>query len=131
MAVRIAGVTLPQNKQVGIALTYIFGIGPTRAAKILKEAKIAPEVRTQNLSDDEANRLRTGVEQGGFSIEGDLRRETVAHIRRLKEIGSFRGSRHAKSLPARGQRTKTNSRTVRGNVRHTMGSGRRAPAGKT
>ncbi len=131
MAVRIAGVTLPQNKRIEIALTYIYGIGRTRAQQILAKAELSPNARTQNLTDDEANRLRAAIEHGGFMIEGDLRREVVAHIRRMKEIGSYRGSRHGKSLPARGQRTKTNSRTVRGNVRHTMGSGRRSAAQKT
>ncbi len=131
MAVRIAGVTLPQNKQLLTALTYLYGVGRKRAQKILQAAKIAPDVRTQHLSDDEANRLRSAIEQGGFPIEGDLRREVLGHIRRLKDVGSYRGSRHAKNLPARGQRTKTNSRTVRGNVRRTMGSGRKPAAQKT
>lgn len=131
MAVRIAGVTLPQNKQLQTALTYVYGIGLTRAKQIVKAAELAPDARTQNLTDEEVNRLRAAIEKGGYPIEGDLRREVVANVRRLKEIGSFRGSRHAKGLPARGQRTKTNSRSVRGNVRHTMGSGRRSAAQKT
>lgn len=130
MAVRIAGVTLP-NKRIIIALTYVYGIGATRAKKLLGEAKIDEHTHTNDLTDDQANKLRSVIEQGAFSIEGDLRREVLGHIRRLKEIGSYRGSRHAKSLPSHGQRTKTNSRTVRGNVRRTMGSGRKPTAQKT
>ncbi len=131
MAVRIAGVTLPNNKRIEIALTYITGIGHVTAQKVLLKAKISPDTRTHNLTDDETNSLRTLIEQGGYLIEGDLRREVMGNIRRLKEIGSYRGTRHARNLPARGQRTKTNSRTVRGNVRRTMGSGRKPPAQKT
>ncbi len=131
MAVRIAGVTLPQNKQILTALTYIYGIGLSRAQKILAEAKLQPSERTQNLSEEQVNELRTTIERGGYVIEGDLRRELLGNIRRLKEIGSYRGSRHAKNLPSRGQRTKTNSRSVRGNVRRTMGSGRKPASQKT
>lgn len=131
MAVRIAGVTLPQNKRIEIALTYIYGIGQTRSKQILAKAAISRDARTQNLTDGEANALRTIIEHGGYLIEGDLRREVVSHIRRMKEINSYRGSRHVKGLPSRGQRTKTNSRTVRGNVRRTMGSGRKPAAQKT
>jgi len=111
---RIAGITLP-NKRIEIALTYIYGIGRPRANEILKKVKVNKETR--------ANRLREEIEKN-YKVEGELRRDVQSNVRRLKEIGSYRGSRHAKGLPARGQRTKTNSRTVRGNVRRTMGSGR-------
>lgn len=131
MAVRLAGVTLPINKRIAVALTYVYGIGASRARNILREAQVSPDARTQNLTEAEVNRLRTIIESGHYAIEGDLRRELTANIRRLKEIGSYRGSRHAKNLPGRGQRTKTNSRSVRGNVRRTMGSGRKPPAQKT
>jgi small subunit ribosomal protein S13 len=130
MVVRIAGVTLPNEKRIEIALTYIFGIGRTKAVKILEQNNISPYVRTKNLTEEQANKLRVSIEKQE-RIEGDLKREIIGNIKRLKEIGSYRGSRHAKSLPARGQRSKTNSRTVRGNVRRTMGSGRRPAAQKT
>jgi len=119
---RIAGITLP-NKRIEIALTYIYGIGRSRAVEILKKVKVNKETRANDLAPEEANRLREEIEKN-FKVEGELRRDVQANIKRLKEIGSYRGSRHAKGLPARGQRTKTNSRTVRGNVRRTMGSGR-------
>ncbi|MFA5021231.1 MAG: 30S ribosomal protein S13 [Patescibacteria group bacterium] len=131
MAVRIAGVNLPNNKRVEIALTYVYGVGRPRANKILKSVKIDPDTRVNDLSEDQANALRSAVEKGGFQIEGDLKREVMSHIKRLKEIKCFRGLRHSKQLPARGQRTKTNSRTVRGNVRKTMGSGRKDTSAKT
>ena len=131
MAVRIAGVNIPNNKRVEIALTYIYGIGKTRANDILKKNKISPDIRVNDLTEEQANALRTAIEKGGFQIEGDLRREVMSNIKRLKEIKSFRGTRHSKQLPARGQRTKTNSRTVRGNVRRTMGSGRKDTGQKT
>lgn len=130
MAVRIAGVTIPTEKRVVIALTYIFGIGNTKAALILETAKINPSTRVSDLSDEEVNKIREIIEKHNL-VEGDLRRDTASNIKRLKEIGSLRGSRHAKNLPARGQRTKTNSRTVRGNKRVTMGSGRAKSAQKT
>ncbi|MEK7105627.1 MAG: 30S ribosomal protein S13 [Patescibacteria group bacterium] len=121
---RIAGVTIPTNKQVSIALTYIYGIGDTRAAQICEKAGVAKTVRVKDLSEEQVNKVRDLVEKG-FRVEGELRRDVQAHIKRLKEIGSYRGTRHMKRLPARGQRSKTNSRTVRGNVRKTMRSGRR------
>ncbi|MFA5070124.1 MAG: 30S ribosomal protein S13 [Patescibacteria group bacterium] len=130
MAVRIAGITLPQNKRIEIALTYIFGIGPSLSKKTLKELGINPDTRTQNLSEEEINKVRNVIEKK-YRVEGELRREIVMNIKRLREIGTYRGSRHTKNLPVRGQRTKTNSRTVRGNVRKTMGSGRKAAAEKT
>lgn len=122
MAARIAGVTLP-NKRIEIALTYVYGIGQTRAKEILDKVGIDRNIRANDLPLDEVNKLRDEIEKR-HRVEGELRRETQANVRRLKEIGSFRGSRHVKGLPARGQRTKTNSRTVRGNTRKTMGSGR-------
>jgi small subunit ribosomal protein S13 len=130
MIVRIAGVVLPQNKRIEIALTYIYGIGRTEANKILASAKISPNTRTNVLTEDEANKLRELIEKN-YRVEGDLKRDVFSNIKRLKEIGAYRGVRHARKLPARGQRTKTNSRTVRGNVRRTMGSGRKPPAQKT
>lgn len=130
MAARIAGVTLPQNKRIEISLTYIFGIGLPLSNKILKIANIDPNKRTSTLSEVEVNKLREIIEKG-YKVEGELKRDILMNIKRLKEIGTYRGSRHAKNLPARGQRTKTNSRTVRGNVRKTMGSGRRPAAEKT
>ena len=121
---RIAGVTLPANKQVLISLQYIFGIGQTTAKKILKETGIDGTIQVKDLTEAQANLLRDLIEKT-YRVEGELRREVLSNIKRLKEIGSFRGSRHIKALPVRGQRTKTNSRTIRGNVRRTMGSGKR------
>jgi small subunit ribosomal protein S13 len=122
---RIAGINLPPQKKVKIGLTYIFGIGSTTVGKILAETKVDGEKRVKDLSDKEIDVLKSRIENT-YRVEGDLRRDISANIKRLKEISSYRGSRHARHLPVRGQRTKTNSRTVRGNVRHTMGSGRRA-----
>ena len=122
MQVRIAGITLP-NKRIAIALTYVYGIGNSRALKILEKTKVDKNTRANDLSATDVNNLREEIEKN-YKIEGELRRDVTASIRRLKEIGSYRGSRHMKGLPARGQRTKTNSRTVRGNTRKTMGSGR-------
>lgn len=121
---RISGVTLPQDKVVRVGLTSIFGIGPARAEKILKQVGIDGGIRVRDLSEDQVQAIRLATEKK-YALEGDLRREILGNIKRLREIGSFRGSRHTKKLPARGQRTKTNSRTVRGNMRKTMGSGRR------
>ena len=127
---RISGVTLPNNKRVVIGLTYVYGIGRNLADDILEQAKIKPEARVKDLTDAETNQLREIIEKN-FKVEGELKRETLLNIKRLKEIGSFRGSRHTKKLPCRGQRTKTNTRTVRGNARKTMGSGRKTTAQKT
>ncbi len=121
---RIAGVTLPANKRVDIALTYIFGIGRSTALAIIAKTGVAPETRVKDLAEADTNKLRDAVEKE-YKVEGDLRREVLTNIKRLKEIGCYRGLRHIKSLPVRGQRTKTNSRTIRGNVRKTMGSGKR------
>jgi small subunit ribosomal protein S13 len=128
--VRIAGVNIPDNKRVEIALTYIYGIGLTTSQKILKELSVSPDTRTKDLTSEEANKLREMIEKK-FRVEGELRHLVKQNIKRLKEIGSFRGSRHQKGLPSRGQRTKTNTRTVRGNTRKTMGSGRKKSDSKT
>ena len=126
---RISGVTLPMQKRIEIALTYVFGIGRKRSNDILRATGIDANIRTKDLTDDQVVRLQKAVDP--FRVEGDLRREVLGNIKRLKDIGSYRGSRHAKGLPVRGQRTKTNSRTVRGNVRKTAGSGRRLASAKT
>ena len=120
---RISGITLPDNKHIVYALTSIYGIGPTRAADILREAKVDAAKKSKDVTGAEENAIRAIIER--FTIEGDLRREVSGNIKRLKDIKAYRGIRHMKGLPSRGQRTKTNSRTVRGNVRKTMGSGRR------
>lgn len=130
MAVRIAGVTIPNEKRVEIALTYIYGIGQSKSRIILEQTKISPDKRVKDLTDEEANKLRVIIEKQ-YCVEGDLKREIFSNIKRLKEIGSYRGIRHAKGLPVRGQRTKTNSRTVRGNVRKTTISGKKPAAQKT
>jgi len=119
---RIAGINLP-NKRIEIALTYVHGIGRNRSVAVLNKLKINKDTRANDLSAADVNALREDIEKN-FKVEGELRRDVAANIKRLKEIGCYRGSRHARGLPCRGQRTKTNSRTVRGNVRRTMGSGR-------
>ena len=128
--VRIAGVNIPDNKRVEVALTYIYGIGLTTSQKILKELNVDPNTRTKDLTTEEANKLRDTIEKK-FRVEGELRHLVKQNIKRLKEIGSYRGSRHQKGLPVRGQRSKTNTRTVRGNTRKTMGSGRKKADSKT
>lgn len=130
MAIRIAGVNIPMEKKAAIALTYIFGIGNTRSQKILADAKVDPETRMKDLQENEVNVLREIIEKK-FTVEGDLRREVSSNIKRLKEINCYRGSRHTKHLPLRGQRTKTNSRTVRGNKRVTAVSGKAKAGLKT
>jgi len=120
---RIAGVTIPDNKQLLYSLPIIFGIGPTRARDILKEAGIAESKKGSELTNEEEQKIRSLAET--YLIEGELRREIGQNIKRLKDIRSIRGDRHARGLPVRGQRTKANSRTRRGNVRKTMTSGRR------
>ena len=127
---RIAGVDIPENKRIEIALTYVYGIGLSLSKRILVKTKINPDTRTNKLSSKELNLLRDVVEKE-YRIEGELRQEKMMNIKRLKDIGCYRGTRHIKRLPVRGQRTKTNTRTVRGNVRQTMGSGRRKSADKT
>jgi small subunit ribosomal protein S13 len=120
---RILGITVPENKRLEIALTSIYGIGRSRALLILKTVKVDPATKSTALSMEQENEIRKLVES--YKIEGDLRREVASNIKRLKDIKSYRGSRHARHLPSRGQRTKTNSRTIRGNTRKTMGSGKR------
>lgn len=130
MAIRIAGVSIPNDKRVDISITYIFGIGNSRAKKILADLEIDPATKVKDLSEEEANKLRERIEKKHL-VEGDLRREITGNIKRLKEIACYRGLRHTRKLPVRGQRTKTNSRTVRGNKRLTMGSGRSKAGLKT
>lgn len=127
---RIIGVNVPENKRIEIALTYIHGIGRPLARKILNQMKIDFNKKSKDLTPKEINDLKEFVE-GHYKIEGDLRRQVMINIKRLKDIGTWRGSRHMKKLPVRGQRTKTNTRTVRGNVRRTMGSGRKPAASPT
>lgn len=122
---RIAGVNIPDDKKIEVALTYIYGIGRSLSNEILKLVKINPDQQTKQLSDKELDSLRKTIDEKRYRIEGDLRRETMMNIKRLKEIGSYRGLRHTKGLPVRGQHTRTNTRTSRGNVRRTMGSGKR------
>lgn len=128
--VRIAGVPLPSQKRIEASLPYIYGIGFSRARKVLGAVKIDPNKRTSELNESEVNKLKEYIE-GNFKVEGALKQEVLQNIKRLKETGAYRGLRHIKGLPVRGQRTKTNSRTVRGNVRRTAGSGRRPAAEKT
>ena len=109
---RLVGVDLPRNKRMEVALTYIYGIGPTRAKKILAATGVSPDLRTDNLTEEDIKVLRE--ELSNYHIEGDLRREVSLHIKRLQEINSYRGMRHKRNLPCRGQRTKTNARTQRG-----------------
>lgn len=123
---RIAGVNIPDTKQIWVALTYIYGIGRTLAFKILRELNIDPHKKTKDLTLPEINRLKEHIEKK-YKVEGDLKREVLLNIKRLKDIGCWRGIRHIKGLPVRGQRTRTNTRTVRGNVRRTVGSGRKPP----
>ena len=119
---RIAGVDLPNEKRIEAALPYIFGIGPNLAREIIAACSLDPEKRTKNLTEEEINKLAKEIEK--YKVEGDLRREIQADIKRLQEIGSYRGQRHQKSLPARGQRTRTNARTKRGK-RVTIGTVRK------
>jgi len=123
---RIAGVNIPEQKQIEIALTYIFGIGLSLSRKILATASIEKQRLASELTPEEINLLKEIIEKK-YKIEGNLKREIMMNIRRLKNISSFRGIRHIKGLPVRGQRTRTNTRTVRGNVRKTVGSGRKLP----
>ena len=119
---RVSGITIPDEKRLEIGLTVIYGIGRSRAHDILDEAKVDYGKKAKDLSSDEENSLRQIIEN--FEIEGDLKRGKNENIKRLKDIKAYRGMRHSLRLPSRGQRTKTNSRTVRGNVRKTMGSGK-------
>jgi small subunit ribosomal protein S13 len=121
---RIAGIDLPKEKRIEIALTYLYGVGLALSKKILAKANVNPDVRVKNLKDDEIARIQNIINVDGVKVEGDLRREISMNIKRLIDIGTFRGSRHRKGLPVRGQRTKTNARTRKG-PRKTVGSGRK------
>lgn len=121
---RILGITIPETKRLEIGLTTLFGIGRSRAQHILDEAKVDWGTKAKDLSAEQENTIKKIIES--FKIEGDLKREVSGNVKRLKDIKCYRGTRHARSLPTKGQRTKTNSRTRRGNVRKTMGTGRRA-----
>jgi len=123
---RICGVEIPDNKKIFISLTYIYGIGKSLSWKILREAGIDPFILTKNLTPEQINKIQEIIEKN-YKIEGDLKREVMSNIKRLKEIGCWRGIRHIKGLPVRGQTTRRNSRTVRGNVRRTTISGKRPP----
>ena len=122
---RIAGINIPDNKRVDIALRYIFGVGPTRAVEILKATSVDPSKRAKDLDAGEINKIKDFMEKN-FKIEGELRTVIKTNINMLKEIETYRGVRHLRRLPVHGQRTKTNSRTRRGNVRNTAGTGRKA-----
>ena len=121
---RIAGIEIPEKKRIEFALPSIYGVGRSLARAIAKSANVSHAKKISELTTEELNRLRTIIE-GQYKIEGDLRREIRSNIKRLQDIKAYRGTRHMRGLPVRGQRTKTNSRTRRGNIRHTMGSGKR------
>ncbi len=127
---RIAGINIPNEKRIEASLPYIYGVGLPLSKKILKETGVDPNKRTKDLTEEELNKLRDYIEKK-FKVEGQLRQQILLNIKRLKEIGSYRGVRHIRGLPVRGQRTKTNSRTRRGNVRRTAGSGRKSADQKT
>ena len=124
---RIAGVDLPRNKHVDIALTYIYGIGNARARKILEAAKVSASTKVQDLNEEEVNHIRQVIEAEG-NVEGDLRKDVSMHIKRLIEIGSYRGYRHRRSLPVRGQRTHTNARTRKGPRKGTVANKKKTAA---
>lgn len=126
---RIEGVDLPRNKRIEVGLTYIYGIGPAHAQEILSATKVNPDIRVKDLSEAEVNALREYISKN-FKVEGDLRREVQMNIKRLIEIGCFRGLRHRHNLPARGQRTRTNARTAKGPKKTVAGRGRRRGAAK-
>ncbi|MBI4665559.1 MAG: 30S ribosomal protein S13 [Nitrospinae bacterium] len=125
---RIAGIDIPRDKRVEVALTYIYGIGPATAKKILKDANVNGDIRVKDLTENDVNNLRSIIEKQ-HQVEGDLRRDVQMNIKRLMDIGCYRGLRHRKGLPVRGQRTRTNARTRKGPVK-TAGSGRRKEAKK-
>ncbi len=121
---RIAGVDIPRNKHIGIALRYIYGIGPSNSLQILAQAGINPDVKSDDLSEAEVNRLREIIDRN-YRVEGELRRDINQNIKRLMEIGSYRGQRHRRNLPSRGQRTRTNARTQRGAKKTVAGRGKK------
>ena len=127
---RVVGINIPDNKRIEVALTYVFGIGPTLSNQILNATKIDYNKRAKDLTQDEISKIKEFIERN-FKIEGELKREITQNIRRKKDIGCYQGIRHMRGLPVRGQQTKTNNRTRRGNVRKTMGSGRKPAAQKT
>ncbi len=127
---RVAGITIPKEKRVVIALTYVYGIGSPNARSILKVSRVSEDIRVKDLTREQEDAIRSVVEQT-YKTEGDLRREVSSNIKRLKDIKCYRGVRHTKRLPVRGQRTKTNSRTVRGNKRNLAPSGKKPSAQKT
>ncbi len=127
---RIAGVNIPNEKRIEASLQYIYGVGATLAKRTLSETKISADIRTKDLTEDQLNKLRDFIDKN-LKTEGNLRQEVLLNIKRLKEIGAYRGIRHIRGLPVRGQRTKTNSRTRHGNVRKTAGSGRKKSDSKT
>jgi small subunit ribosomal protein S13 len=126
---RIEGVDLPRNKRIEVALTYIFGIGPTRASQIIKESRVNPDIRVKDLTEVEVGAIRDFITKN-YKVEGDLRREVQMNIKRLVEIGCYRGMRHRRNLPAHGQRTRTNARTAKGPKKTVAGRGRRRGAAK-
>jgi small subunit ribosomal protein S13 len=126
---RIEGIDLPRNKRIETALTYIFGIGPTRARQIILETKVNPEIRVKDLNETDVNSMRDFISKN-YKVEGDLRREVQMNIKRLIEIGCYRGLRHRRNLPSRGQRTRTNARTAKGPKKTVAGRGRRRGAAK-
>lgn len=121
---RLLGINIPDNKRVEVSLTYIYGIGPTRSRKILAFSKISPDKRAKDLTPEEVNTMKNFIEKN-YQTEGELRQIVRKNIQSMKDLQTYRGTRHSRRLPVRGQRTKTNSRTVRGNVRKTVGSGKR------
>lgn len=127
---RVSGITLPKQKRVVIGLTYVYGIGPKTSKDILAQANVNGDIRVKDLSQDQEDAIRSVIEKT-LTTEGDLRREVGANVKRLRDIKCYRGSRHAKKLPVRGQRTKTNSRTQRGNKRNLATSGKKPAAQKT
>ena len=126
---RVAGIDIPVNKQAWVSLQYIYGIGPANSQVILAKAKISPEVKVKDLTDEEVNRLREIIDKQ-FRVEGELRKEVNFNIKRLIEIGSYRGNRHRRSLPTRGQRTRTNARTKRGSRKTVAGRGQKRGTAK-
>lgn len=126
---RIEGVDLPRNKRIEVALNYLYGIGPTRSRQILEATRVNPDIRVKDLTESDVNLLRDYITKN-FKVEGDLRREVQMNIKRLIEIGCYRGMRHRRNLPARGQRTRTNSRTRKGPKKTVAGRGRRRGATK-
>jgi small subunit ribosomal protein S13 len=124
---RISGVTIPSEKQIHVALTYVYGIGPKTSADVLKAANVEPTVRVKNLTDDEVSRIQDYI-NGNYTVEGELQRVVNGNIKRLKDIGSYRGLRHKQNLPSRGQRTKTNARTRRGRKLTVGGTAKKTPS---